>query len=87
MGLIWCGRASIAGVVTSVSSVEKVSPETMACDKGTQKEDSMPPYTMSRFTISILRLLARGNNPNTVVMVVNITGRKRCAPVRTISCT
>ena len=34
MPLIWWGMASIAGVVTKVSNVAKVSPETMAIVSG-----------------------------------------------------
>ena len=60
----------MAGVVTKVSKVEKVRPETMAWDSGTQNEDSMPPWTMVRLIISMLRLLASGSKPKTVVMVV-----------------
>ena len=50
----WCGNASIAGVATSVSRVEKVSPDTIAWDSGTQKEDSWLPYTTVRAMKSIL---------------------------------
>ena len=64
----------MAGVVTKVSSVAKVSPETMACDNGTQKLESMLPYSIVRLTKSILKLLAKGNRPKTVVMVVSMTG-------------
>ena len=76
--------ANIAGVVTNVNSVAKVNPETMAWDSGTQKDDSMLPYITVLFTKSILKLLASGSKPKTVVIVVSITGRRRCAPVRMI---
>ena len=77
----------MAGEVTRVSKVAKVNPDTMAWDSGTQKVDSMLPYSIVRLTKSMLRLLASGNRPNTVVIVVSITGLKRCAPVRTIKST
>ena len=43
-------------------------------ESGTQKLESILPYSIVRLTKSILRLLASGNRPKTVVTVVSTTG-------------
>ena len=51
----------MAGVVTRVSRVAKVNPDTMAWDSGTQKVDSMLPYSIVRLTKSMLSLTLTHN--------------------------
>ena len=75
----------MAGVATSVSTVAKVSPNTMAWDRGFQNSAISPLATTVRDIRSIDRPKASGSKPNTVVIVVSNTGRRRWEVARTIT--
>ena len=68
---------SIAGVTTSVSTVAKPSPNTVAVESCTHHCVEGAPTVTSRTIKSMLTPKAIGMTPSTLVMAVRNTGRAR----------
>ena len=78
---------SIAGVTTSVSTVEKARPKTMALDSEIHHCVDGAPIVVSRFISSRLSPKAIGNTPRIAVAAVSTTGRARSRQVCRIAWT
>ena len=72
---------SIAGVTTSVSTVEKARPKTMALDREIHHGVDGAPIVVSRFISSRFSPKAIGNSPRIAVAAVSTTGRARSRQV------
>ena len=76
---------SAAGVTTSVSTVAKPSPNTMAVDRLIHHCVAGAPIVISRVSSSTLTPKAIGSTPRIAVTAVSTTGRARSRHVSTIA--